>query len=326
MNYLKEFLTSNQFPFSDDLIEIEKKLVDSDNTNLEDSEKLLEIIKKSIPHLDASQLIFFRHLNDAKDLISFFAKQTDFANKIRILNSDVEGQKYDKGLLTNLKDTYELIHPILQFIQDKSSFSFPNFCQTASKNLQSGSDDFETKMKKIEDVASKMFHINNLIGRTSGYNIENVLPFVLKLKETGIYKSRSSMFKLGKEFFIEFNPDKENNEKQKVEVEKVPVETLQDLVRGIRLFISQDNLDKEKIKIIKEFVAIFPIAEKIHNLLLKLEECGHPDFVGKEISMNEKGKISEQLFKEEKEKYKTKFKEWKNLLEQAFKKIQDCVF
>ena len=63
----------------------------------------------------------------------------------------------------------------------------------------------------------------------------------------------------------------------KVERE-LPQGTLQDLVRGMTIFINKTGIDKAKLNELQGFVKCYKLAQQIHFLHLDLEVAAHPDF------------------------------------------------
>lgn len=59
---------------------------------------------------------------------------------------------------------------------------------------------------------------------------------------------------------------------------ELPQGTIQDLVRGMTIFISKTGVEKEKLEKMNHFVKAYTLAQDIHALHCLLENSAHPDF------------------------------------------------
>jgi hypothetical protein len=67
--------------------------------------------------------------------------------------------------------------------------------------------------------------------------------------------------------------------KEETAVEReLPQGTLQDLVRGMTIFINKTGIDKIKLNELQDFVLSYKLAQQIHQLHVELEVSAHPDF------------------------------------------------
>ena len=59
---------------------------------------------------------------------------------------------------------------------------------------------------------------------------------------------------------------------------ELPQGTIQDLVRGMTIFISKTGIEQAKLQEIQDFVNAYKLAQEIHALHVQLESAAHPDF------------------------------------------------
>ena len=59
---------------------------------------------------------------------------------------------------------------------------------------------------------------------------------------------------------------------------ELPQGTIQDLVRGMTIFISKTGIEQTKLQEIQDFVNAYKLAQEIHALHAQLESAAHPDF------------------------------------------------
>lgn len=59
---------------------------------------------------------------------------------------------------------------------------------------------------------------------------------------------------------------------------ELPQGTIQDLVRGMTIFISKTGIEQAKLQEIQDFVNAYKLAQEIHALHEQLENAAHPDY------------------------------------------------
>ena len=59
---------------------------------------------------------------------------------------------------------------------------------------------------------------------------------------------------------------------------ELPQGTIQDLARGMTIFISKTGIEQAKLQEIQDFVNAYKLAQEIHTLHVQLESAAHPDF------------------------------------------------
>lgn len=59
---------------------------------------------------------------------------------------------------------------------------------------------------------------------------------------------------------------------------ELPQGTLQDLVRGMTIFINKTGIERAKQIELQSFVQSYKLAQQIHELHMQLEVAAHPDF------------------------------------------------
>lgn len=69
-----------------------------------------------------------------------------------------------------------------------------------------------------------------------------------------------------------------DGEAGKIIERELPQGTLQDLVRGMTIFINKTGIDKPKLSELQGFVNSYKLAQKIHSLHMDLEVAAHPGF------------------------------------------------
>lgn len=70
----------------------------------------------------------------------------------------------------------------------------------------------------------------------------------------------------------------ESEGRESTEERELPQGTLQDLVRGMTIFINKTGIEKAKLNELQGFVQSYTLAQQIHSLHLELEIAAHPDF------------------------------------------------
>jgi hypothetical protein len=249
----------------------------------------IDVIKAIIPSLTPEHLAFFQTISHSRDVISFLGEFTDdaFNAQVQFLNDHLQGFQHGLDLITSAVAVRHSLAPVLSAVHASRSnapkLKFNEFCDQMANILGTAVKNHTERLKYVMDKLSEV-RVN--FKQDANLTIEEMLPYVDKLINNGYYTSRTTRHRAGADISFKF---KESNEA----VDRVfPLAALQDLIVAINVFVDQDNIDRSKRKLLEEFISLYNLARRIHEMHLALEETGHPDYQMIEVKLNDIGALN----------------------------------
>ncbi|KAL6077130.1 Replication factor C small subunit [Balamuthia mandrillaris] len=289
---------------------------------------LLRPIRAALAELDPKQLDYFKAATDVEELVAFLSQQQDFEQSINFLSGDLQGYEFGLGVLNSLLAAHRLFSPLVDLLRtaasrrERGKENLTQFCKEVKERLGSAVD---SQLDEVRKLLEHLPQVRVWFARTSGLTLDTALAYIARLFATGYYQSRLALHPSGDDFCLCFTEGGTQSQQgrgiqQKKVEHKIPFSHLQDLIRGIAVFVNQSSIvDEERLRQLNEFVEIFRLADQAHKLRLQLEAKGHPDFQGADDRLNQGDQdLSANAYQRMTQELEEKLELWTRQLERAY--------
>lgn len=251
---------------------------------ISDAPRLLGEIHAATGNLSSQQLRVFWAVHNFPDVLNFLHRTEDFDRRVDLLNGQLQGYRFGTELIDALVDVRALLRPFLKALQEGPRHTMRDLCADLARTA--APEALRERLQRIEKVHEHMSEVAmwfSGMGSTA-LSMETLLPFVSQVTARGIYRSspRSlSLLVVG----TATEPARE-----------MPGPYINELIRAMRVFISDEQISPEKKAELSEFLAVHNLAEKIHATHRVLASIGHPNYQENTIELKEfKSAVLEQL-------------------------------
>ena len=287
--------------------EIAREIRDLHNKDMKLSQvpATLARIKQLTGGLLPRQLSYFKMVLDVEELIKFLGHVSDkkFQETTEFLDAELQGYEFGLRVIGSLIVARKFLHPFVSRIaldeeyeedeKEKKKEGKGDEKQAAAagleeltqlcvevKGLLEGKDvashkSLAAKLDEITRLPQHMPDIRLWFSLTSGtLSLDSILRCVSNHMK-GYYTSRLAFHPMGEALIL---CEGDSSRPIGDGYMQYPASYVQDLIRRVVIFVSQANVNQEKMRELHNFVNIYKNARKIHALRLQLEASGHVDY------------------------------------------------
>jgi hypothetical protein len=281
-------------------------------------------VQKLLGNIHINQVAIFEHLNHCKGALQFlFQEAPRFSQSVARVNSDVQGDQAAQMILDNVVAVHANLRGLIEFVlahqqtnqRPPQRVTLNQLCDAiCSGGLATTSEDLNKQTQQLILMAQRLPDINLYFSSRGGASVETLGPYIATLAQAGFFQSRLDTHPEGAELSFYRNHD-----------EREAIAKVEDAARGIKVFLSRDNVserDQARIAVIQNFARVFELAQELHEVRLNLERHAHPDYQGLNSPLNDSGRLDVAQYEAQLRECNERFRQWTAVLNTASAKYR----